>query len=509
MNMKKLFSALMALVALNACTFLPEPPYKLPITDGNSSNLEEGVYINETFASTFGVFSTVETVGNYPWKISYSSATATSYDNATQKNSEATSWLISDPIDFTDETEAHISFDYIIRYSESGKVAANHQLLISSEYNGDATVDGIWKDIPYNAVEGADWDTWYKADVAIPTEFMGKNNIVVALRYTAKTKSGTWEVKNFKLEKGVPSGDNGGSNEVIEAVEYTIEQAQQAFANGTTGYATIKGYIVGAIDGSIENCKFSETTTVKTNVLIAASANEKDYNKCISVQLSGEILDKVNLKDNPGNYRREITVTGELASYLGIAGIKNTREYKLGELSTEPLPTPEKPVIPEGENIISNGSFEVWAENKPADWRTIEEYNKSPEIEQSTEYFDGTSSIVVKGSTSNKMLHSKNYKLMPGTYTMYVFVKSNGDEKGFCRFGYNKISSNGNPGVQPKYGDEATEVTDEWTRREYQFTFEQEQEIALVIMNHSNGKGASFLLDNVMLIKEDGEDVTE
>ncbi|MBR2300625.1 MAG: InlB B-repeat-containing protein [Bacteroidaceae bacterium] len=153
-----------------------------------------GEYINETFASDFGVFTPVETVGNYPWIIDYSTAKATSYIDGTNK--EAISWLISDAVDFTNETEAYVAFEYIIRYSESGKVADNHQLLICSDFSGDVAT-ASWTNIPYGAVEGVDWVTFYKANVAVPAEFLGKSTVTFALRYTATTKAGTWEVKNF------------------------------------------------------------------------------------------------------------------------------------------------------------------------------------------------------------------------------------------------------------------------------------------------------------------------
>lgn len=166
----------------------PETPAEKP----------EGTYISESFAANLGSFTTQQTVGNYPWVNDYSTAKATSYDGA---DNEATSWLISPAVDFTDETEAYAAFEYIIRYSESGKVAENHQLLISADYKDDVAT-ATWIDLPYNAVEGKDWSTFYKANINIPAEFLGKANITFAFRYTATTKAGTWEVRNFIVAHG-------------------------------------------------------------------------------------------------------------------------------------------------------------------------------------------------------------------------------------------------------------------------------------------------------------------
>jgi hypothetical protein len=294
-----------------------------------------GVYISETFASSFCVFYTEETVGNYPWVINYSTAEATSYDSNTQTNNPATSWLVSTPVDFTNETEAYVAFEYIIRYSESGKVAANHSLLISTDYAGNAA-EATWTDLPYNAVEGADWNTFYKANVDIPAEFLGKSGVVFALRYTATTKAGTWEVKNFKVAHG--------KAEVVEpeeATEYTVAEAIAAYT-GVAKPAVVKGYIVGTIDGKSisDGAIFSDTVTSNVNLLIADNADETDYNKCLPVQLpSGAVRSALNLVDNPGNYKKFVTLTGSLEKYFGVAGLKSVSAYSIDGV------TPEQPEI--------------------------------------------------------------------------------------------------------------------------------------------------------------------
>ena len=284
-----------------------------------TAKFDSGEYIYETFASSFGVFSTEETVGNYPWVIDYSTAKATSYVN--NENNAATSWLISSPVDFTNETEAYVTFDYIIRYSESGKVAAYHQLLISTDYTGNAA-EATWTDLPYNAVEGSDWATFYKANVNIPAEILGKANVTFALRYTATSKSSTWEVKNFKVARG--------KVEVVEpeeATEYTVAEALAAFT-GTAKPAVVKGYIVGTINGQVyaEGCVFSGTAESKINLLIADNPEENDYNNCMPIQLpSGKVRDALNLVSNPGNYKKQVTLTGSLEKYFGVADRKSTR----------------------------------------------------------------------------------------------------------------------------------------------------------------------------------------
>ena len=341
MKIKRFLLAAVALLAFGACSETPEAPFTPGGNGGgNGGATEEGVYINETFAKSFGVFSTQETVGEYPWIIDYSTAKATSYVDGA--NNAATSWLISDAVDFTNETEAYVAFEYIIRYAESGKVANNHQLLISADYAGDAAA-ASWTDIPYGAVEGADWTTFYKANVAVPAEFLGKSGIVFALRYTATTKAGTWEVKNFKVAHGTAAEPE----EPEDAQEYTVAEALAAYT-GVAKPAIIKAYIVGTINGQVytDGCIFSGTAESKTNLLIADDPTETDPANCMPVQLpSGAVRNALNLVDNPGNYKKQVTLTGSLEKYFGVAGLKAVTKYEIDGV------TPEEPETPEGAYI--------------------------------------------------------------------------------------------------------------------------------------------------------------
>ncbi len=494
MKLRNLLFAALGLFALAACTETPEPPYNPGGTPGgNGGTTEEGVYINETFASSFGVFSTEETVGNYPWVIDYSTAKATSYVDG--ENNAATSWLISSPVDFTNETEAYVAFDYIIRYSESGKVAANHQLLISNNYAGNAA-EATWVDLPYNAVEGADWATFYKANVAVPAEFLGKSGIVFALRYTATVKAGTWEVKNFKVAHG--------KAEVVEpeeAKEYTVAEALAAFG-GAAKPAVVKGYIVGTVNGQVytEGCVFSGTAESKTNLLLADNPDETDHNNCIPVQLpSGAVRNALNLVDNPGNYKKFVVLTGSLEKYFGVAGLKTVTKYSIEGATTD---EPETPV--DGENLLENSDFEVWENNKPLGWgMTVTNGTYS----QSSDANSGAASVLIEGNaSSNKRLASKSYTLKAGTYTLAAYFKSTGGAAGQFRLGYAKLTNGAVADTQNDYIyiSSATEVPTEWGQSHANFTLETETEVAIIIMNSKYGSGASILVDDVTLTTTDG-----
>lgn len=90
--------------------------------------------------------------------------------------------------------------------------------------------------------------------------------------------------------------------------------------------AWVMGYIVGSInDKSIStDAVFEPPFTNPANILIAASADESDYKKCIPVQLVSQtdVRAALNLVDNGGNLGKAVIIKGQLTKYFGVAGLK-------------------------------------------------------------------------------------------------------------------------------------------------------------------------------------------
>ena len=137
---------------------------------------------------------------------------------------------------------------------------------------------------------------------------------------------------NFVLDGG---GSSGGEGNGSEASPFNVAGAQ---SNQNSQAAWVKGYIVGGIvddnnttstiDGP-EDVIFGVNVR-NTAVLIADSKTETDYTKCVVVNLpTGTIRTAVNLKDNPTNLGKELTVQGVLRTYFGIAGVRDLTAYKL------------------------------------------------------------------------------------------------------------------------------------------------------------------------------------
>lgn len=116
---------------------------------------------------------------------------------------------------------------------------------------------------------------------------------------------------------------------------YTVTDVTTVYAaTPSKAGVWVKGFIVGYVDGQklAEGANFSATGNVAaSNILLAASADETDYTKCLVIQLPvNDVRTRINLKDNPANLKQEVSLYGDIEKYFGVAGIKNTTKYVIG-----------------------------------------------------------------------------------------------------------------------------------------------------------------------------------
>ena len=153
--------------------------------------------------------------------------------------------------------------------------------------------------------------------------------VFIGWRYQATTDANyaTWCIDNVLVgKKGAgPTSSNDGS----EAKPYLVSD----LLSGATGTGVwVKGYIVGFSGSSAATtAKFTAEGAYATNVLLAESASEKDVANCIAVALPlGAIRTAINLKENPANLGKEVTVKGTInAAVYGIKGVNALTDYKL------------------------------------------------------------------------------------------------------------------------------------------------------------------------------------
>lgn len=116
-----------------------------------------------------------------------------------------------------------------------------------------------------------------------------------------------------------------------EASPYTVTDAKTV-KTGTGKY--IKGYIVGYVpDKALYEAIFGDASsaeTAPTNILLAAKADEKEVNNCMPIQLpAGDLRTALNLKDNPGNLKKELIICGNIETYFGATGLKSATYAKI------------------------------------------------------------------------------------------------------------------------------------------------------------------------------------
>ncbi len=132
----------------------------------------------------------------------------------------------------------------------------------------------------------------------------------------------------------------------------------------------VSGYIVGYVaDKSLSSAVMGATgeAVSETNILIATSIDETDYNKCVPVQLPfGDVRTALNLKANPGNYLKKVDLHGDLLAYFGVAGVKNTDQFKIDGAGDTPTPPPSTEVVTSFNQTFEGGT------TLPSGWNSVQ-----------------------------------------------------------------------------------------------------------------------------------------
>lgn len=288
-------------LGFTACEDIPAPYgiNKDNITTPDTPS-EEGTIISEAFSKNLGSFTAISTVGNYPFAIdgSYGYVKVTSYDGTTQTNNAAESWLVSPHFSLKNVEKAHVTFDYILRYATANELKTNYLVRFSDNYSGDPAT-ATWKDVHFSPIQAADWNTWTTADVDVPAEFIGKENLTVALYYKADAKSATWELKNFKLAVG--SATSEGEDQSVRNLPYT-----EAFATSMGGFKnyTTSGSGEWIIDYSTAKATGwnGSTTTAGTYYLVSPEIS-------LEGQTAAHVSYEYILRYNKANENQQLYIT--------------------------------------------------------------------------------------------------------------------------------------------------------------------------------------------------------
>ena len=119
---------------------------------------------------------------------------------------------------------------------------------------------------------------------------------------------------------------------------YTVAEVQAFTPMDGTVTAYVKGYIVGTVPSGSSIKSFTTDAGEKasnTNLFLADSQTETDYNVCIPIQLpAGDVRSGLNLRENPTNLGKTAVLLGKIDKYFGVPGVKSVSEFTLSGETT-------------------------------------------------------------------------------------------------------------------------------------------------------------------------------
>ena len=313
----------------------PTPPDPTP-----SGELQDLPY-EQSFASSFGTYMTFDVTGDQKWEIltSYSCAKMSGHTGGNGgPNYDNEDWLISAPFNVPATNVPVMKMEYAGCFFDSNEnIAEDVKILVSSDYNfGDDPTRVNWLQIPCDLVNSTSYTfQTIEVDLSIFGQLMSETAIL-AVKYTSTpNRAGTIEIKSIIIEEGSgvnpnPPDDPPTPTPPDPTPGETVDVATALTLQGSGTEIWVHGFIVGAVKKnkmatSNDNIDWEAPFTGDRAVLLSDDINETDITNCIVVELPAntELRTQVNLKDNPGNLRRNLSVKGTPDSYLSHEGLKN------------------------------------------------------------------------------------------------------------------------------------------------------------------------------------------
>ena len=217
----------------------------------------QAIPYTEAFNNTQGLFTienkTLPTELTYVWKENSGYIKASAFKS--DINYESESWLISPYLDLTEAESAYMSFEHCGNYFTSAASMKEDVKVKVRKHGGD------WADLAIEYPTSLGWKFVHSGFVSLAS-YLG-NNVQVAFVYTSTaSKSGTWEVKNFKVDIKKDQFLSFSTNSASAIIgsdfnEPVLSGAQTnvSYSSSDTGVATV------ALDGTV-TLKGAGTTTI-------------------------------------------------------------------------------------------------------------------------------------------------------------------------------------------------------------------------------------------------------
>ena len=216
-------------------------------------------------------------------------------------------------------------------------------------------------------------------------------------------------------------GDTPDPSGVGDGTENNPYNVIAAIAKGEQTGAWVKAFIVGFVDGQAyeTGATFSSAATGKSNILIAASADETNPAKCMPVQLpNGDVRTKLNLQDNAGNYKKEVLLYGDITAYFKVPGLKNTSYAVIDGVGVGTKPgggggdTPSGGEGADGSKIVTIADFNAAPESNDVWYQLTGTVKNLKDGDQygNFDLEDATGSVYVYGLLSEKGGEKKKFQ---------------------------------------------------------------------------------------------------
>ncbi len=173
------------------------------------------------------------------------------------------------------------------------------------------------------------FDSGYKYSYTMTLD-PNSNNVSVVINPSSSINNWTeGPSENATLGKDSEIEETSGNG--TKESPYSIDDARNKSGEKAVW---VKGYIVGYYVGNTTKT-FSrdlyDIDEVKTtSFALATSKGETDGNKTFPVALKlGKVRDALNLSDNPNNLDKEVVIKGNIDSYYGAIGFKESSDFEL------------------------------------------------------------------------------------------------------------------------------------------------------------------------------------
>lgn len=353
------------------------PPTPPPGPAGEVQNMP----YSQGFETEFGTYITKDVLGAQSWSIKFESAWMSGHEGGSSgADYDNEDWLISSPVKIEGVEHAKVVLNYAAKYT--APMAEDITVLVSSNYEWDSDPGRADWIVVMSDIENTPGTGWAFTDKEASLDNFIGQTVNVAVRFQSTMNgSRTLEVKNITVMEGDAGGDTpptppptpgdpegSGTADDPYNVAAGIENNNPDHQNHpeNTETAWVQGYIVGSVKASHSTVTANadvawgnESAELQTNVVIADDPNCREITQCLFVNLpAGKPLrEQVNLVEHPENMGKRLAVLGNLRTYFGQPGLRDSNgQQEDFVLEGSAPPTPVGTVYL-NETLLNENSF--------------------------------------------------------------------------------------------------------------------------------------------------------